>query len=290
MMKRVTIIAIILAATAITAFGQNRGAGAGAGAGAGDRAPRQDMATLVNPIEPYDSVWIENMTQIEIRDAMKAGKTTVLLFAGGMEDNGPYIVVDQHGAIVTAQCEQIARKLGNALCAPVLHIAPGNPEQVKDPGTIVLTADVFKSVVTNVVTSLKSQGFKNIYTMVDHGSSSRPMTEVSEVLAQQFKGSGVRVAYIKEYYNNAAITQFVRDVLKVEEKQEGFHDDYFTAAVSVATDPLSARMPQRIKAGKTKINGAELAGSKPVQDGKMIMAYRTEMTVNAIKALEKQPQ
>jgi hypothetical protein len=39
------------------------------------------------------------------------------------------------------------------------------------------------------------------HTMVDHGSSSRPMMEVSEVLAQQFKGSGIRLAYIKEYYN-----------------------------------------------------------------------------------------
>jgi hypothetical protein len=44
-------------------------------------------------------------------------------------------------------------------------------------------------------------------------------------------------------------------------------------------------MPQRIKAGKTKINGAELAGPKPAEDGRRIMAYRTEMIVNAIKAL-----
>ena len=93
--------------------------------------------------------------------------------------------------------------------------------------------------------------------------------------------------YIKEYYNNAAINQFVKDVLKVEEKQEGYHDDYFTAAVSVATDPLSARMPQRIKAKKTTINGAELAGPKAVKDGKKIMAFRTDMTVKAIQALGK---
>src|SRR5262245_62371308 len=118
------------------ATGQRRG-------GAGGGNPRVDMMTLVNPIEPYDSVWIEDMTLVEIRDALKAGKTTALLFAGGMEDNGPYIVVDQHGDIVRAQCEQIARKLGNALCAPVLQIAPGDPER-GSPGPIVLTADVFK--------------------------------------------------------------------------------------------------------------------------------------------------
>ena len=286
-MKKVMMVVLAVLIAALSAYAQNPAQPTGqrrGGVGGGN--PRVDMMTLVNPIEPYDSVWIEDMTLVEIRDALKAGKTTALLFAGGMEDNGPYIVVDQHGDIVRAQCEQIARKLGNALCAPVLQIAPGDPER-GSPGTIVLTADVFKSVVANVITSLKSQGFKNIYTMVDHGSAQGPMTEISTTLGGQLKDSGVRVAYIKEYYNNAAITQYVKDVLKVEEKQEGYHDDYFTAAVTVATDPISARMPQRIKAKKTTINGAELAGPKAVEDGKKIMAFRTDMTVKAIQALGK---
>ena len=286
-MKKVMMVVLAVLIAALSAYAQNPAQPTGqrrGGAGGGN--PRVDMMTLVNPIEPYDSVWIEDMTLVEIRDALKAGKTTALLFAGGMEDNGPYIVVDQHGDIVRAQCEQIARKLGNALCAPVLQIAPGDPER-GSPGTIVLTADVFKSVVANVITSLKSQGFKNIYTMVDHGSAQAPMTDISKTIGDQWKDSGVRVAYIKEYYNNAAITQYVKDVLKVEEKQEGYHDDYFTAAVTVATDPVSARMPQRIKAKKTTINGAELAGPKAVEDGKKIMAFRTEMTVKAIQALGK---
>jgi len=286
-MKKVITVVLAVLIAALSAYAQNPAQPTGqrrGGAGGGN--PRVDMMTLVNPIEPYDSVWIEAMTLVEIRDALKAGKTTALLFAGGMEDNGPYIVVDQHGDIVRAQCEQIARKLGNALCAPVLQIAPGDPER-GSPGTIVLTADVFKSVVANVITSLKSQGFKNIYTMVDHGSAQAPMTDISKTIGDQWKDSGVRVAYIKEYYNNAAINQYVRDVLKVEEKQEGYHDDYFTAAVTVATDPVSARMPQRIKAKKTTINGAELAGPKAVEDGKKIMAFRTDMTVKAIQALGK---
>src|SRR5689334_13776109 len=61
-----------------------------------------------------------------------------------------------------------------------LHIAPGDPTKAVNAGTIVLAPDVFKSVVANVATSLKSQGFKNIYTMVDHGSAAGPMTEVSK--------------------------------------------------------------------------------------------------------------
>jgi creatinine amidohydrolase/Fe(II)-dependent formamide hydrolase-like protein len=276
MKSTVSVIILLTLVTIDSIHAQNRG---------GIR--RVDMSVLENPLEPVDTVWIEDMTQLEIRDALKSGKTTALLFAGGMEDNGPYVVVDQHGAIVRGQCDQIARKLGNALCAPVLHIAPGDPAKAVNPGTIVLSPEVFKSVVANVVTSLKTQGFKNIYTMVDHGSAAGPMTEISSTLASQMKESGVRVAYIKDYYNNAALIQYVREVLKVEEKQEGYHDDYFTAAVSVAMDPLSARIPQRIKAGKTTLNGVEMAGRKAAEDGKKIMAYHTELTVKAIQALDK---
>jgi creatinine amidohydrolase/Fe(II)-dependent formamide hydrolase-like protein len=276
-MKRILPLVILLTGiTANWAQAQNRGAN-----------PRVDMSTLVNPLEPVDTVWIEDMTQLEIRDALKAGKTTALLFAGGMEDNGPYVVVDQHGAIVRGQCDQIARKLGDALCAPVLHIAPGDPARAVNPGTIVLKPDVFKSVVADMVLSLKTQGFKYIYTMVDHGSAAGPMMEISKTLGEQFKDSGVRVAYIKEYYNNNTLIQYVREILKVEEKQEGYHDDYFTAAVSVAMDPVSARIPQRIKAGKTTLNGVEMAGPKAAEDGRKIVAYHTELTVKAIQALGK---
>ena len=257
------------------------------GAGGAPRAPRVDMNTMANPIEPLDTVWIEDMTQLEIRDALKAGKNTALIFAGGMENNGPYIVVDQHGSLVHAQCDQIARKLGDALCAPILHIAPGNPETSRNPGSIVLRPEVFKSVVQDEATSLKTQGFKYIYTMVDHGSSSGPMTEISNTLAEQWKGSGVRIAYVKEYYNNAAIEQFVRDVLGVNEVNEGFHDDYFATAPQLAIDPVSARIPQRKKAGITKMNGTEVTGQKGIEDGKKIMAFRTDMTVKAILALGK---
>lgn len=248
--------------------------------------PRVDMMTLVDPIEPYDTVWIEDMTLPEIRDALRAGKTTALLFAGGMEDNGPYVVVDQHGEIIRAQCEQIARKLGNALCAPILHLAPGDPERAAKPGTIVLRPEVFKSVVRDVATSLKTQGFKNVYTMVDHGSAARPMMEISQTLGEEWKDGGARIEYIKAYYDNAEIEKYVRDVLNVKETSEGYHDDYFTAAVSVAIDPLSARIPQRIKAHKTTLNGVEMAGPKAAEDGRKIMAFRTEMTVRAIQDLK----
>ena len=40
---------------------------------------------MANPIEPLDSIWIEELTWIETRDAMASGKTTAIVATGGVE-------------------------------------------------------------------------------------------------------------------------------------------------------------------------------------------------------------
>jgi len=44
---------------------------------------------LPRPIEAHDSVFIEELTWPEVRDALRAGKTTVIVATGGVEQNGP---------------------------------------------------------------------------------------------------------------------------------------------------------------------------------------------------------
>ncbi len=65
-----------------------------------------------NPIEAPDTVFITDMTWMEVRDAMKAGKKTVIISTGGLEQNGPYLVADKHNIVLRGTTEAIARKLG----------------------------------------------------------------------------------------------------------------------------------------------------------------------------------
>lgn len=274
-----TILAAVL--TIAAAYAQQPGRG---------RGNRQDMATIARPIDMHDTVWIEDMTQLEVRDSLKSGKTTALVFAGGMEDNGPYITVSQHNLIVHAMCDSIARKLGNALCAPIVGMSPGSPERSKNPGSVVLSPETFKAVTADIATSLKTEGFLNIIFMVDHGADAAPMQAAAKELSAKWEGSGAALYYVPEYYNYGEVEKFEHDVLGVTEKREGFHDDYYTASISVAIDPVEARMQERIKAGKTTINGVDLAAPRAVEDGKKIMAMRQEAAVNAIRKLLSGPQ
>src|SRR5262245_29331531 len=50
---------------------------------------REAEMTAPRPIDALDSVWMEQLTWMEIRDAIKAGKNTGIILTGGVESNGP---------------------------------------------------------------------------------------------------------------------------------------------------------------------------------------------------------
>ena len=100
--------------------------------------PRVNVAEMPRPIEMRDTLWIEDLTVLEVRDLIKAGKTTALILTGGIEENGPYLTTGKHNNVLRAMGDPIARALGNALIAPIVTLEPGNPERVRMPGTVLL--------------------------------------------------------------------------------------------------------------------------------------------------------
>ena len=53
-----------------------------------------------NPLPAPDTVWLEEMTWMDVRDAMKAGKTTVIVPTGGIEPNGPWLALGKHNYVL----------------------------------------------------------------------------------------------------------------------------------------------------------------------------------------------
>jgi creatinine amidohydrolase len=252
--------------------------------------PRVNVADMARPIDMRDTLWIEDLTVLEVRDLIKAGKTTALILTGGIEENGPYLTTGKHNNVLRAMGDPIARALGNALIAPIVTLEPGNPERVRMPGTVLLSPETFKAVVSDMAVSLKTQGFKHIMLLGDSGGNIKPLTEAAEALNAKWKtaGSDVRAYSITEYYNYGEVEEFEKTVLGIHEQMEGLHDDYYISAIIAVHDPNGVRMPERVKAGKFAINGVSLAPiEKTVENGKKIIAFRTEKTVAAIrKAME----
>ena len=71
-----------------------------------------------------NTVFLEELTAVEVRDAIQDGTTTIILPTAGTEQNGPHMVLAKHKYIVNHASERIARRLGNALVAPVVTYVP----------------------------------------------------------------------------------------------------------------------------------------------------------------------
>lgn len=244
------------------------------------------------PIAAVDSVFIEDLTWMEVRDALKAGKNTVIVATGGVEQNGPYLVTGKHNVILRATTEAIARKLGNALVAPIVPFVPeGDIDppslHMKYPGTISVSEETFERLLVDICASLRAHGFKRIVLIGDSGGNQDGMKSVAAKLNAQWKENGPRLLFVPEYYNFGDVAKWLEQQ-GIKETPEGYHDDFAITAMMLSVDPASVRMKQRIAAGKFRINGVDLApAEKTAEWGRKIVDFRAETTVKVIQAAAK---
>jgi len=240
-----------------------------------------------NPIPAANTVWLEEMTWMDVRDAMKAGKTTVILTTGGIEPNGPWIALGKHNYVLHQNCEAIARKMGNALCAPILKFVPeGGAEprtgHMLSPGTLTMREGTFRAILTDLVTSLKAHGFTQMFLIGDSNGNQNGQRAVADSLNTLWGGKPL-VAHIQEYYDYAGVTEYMKSKGLPDGKSDGLHDDAVISLNIFADDPKAIRLDERIKAGKATINGISLADKKKnATMAKAIIEFRTATTIEAM--------
>jgi creatinine amidohydrolase/Fe(II)-dependent formamide hydrolase-like protein len=224
---------------------------------------------------------------MDVRDALKAGKTTVIIATGGLEPNGPWLATGKHNYVLQTNCEAIARKLGNALCAPIIKFVPEGTidppsSHMVSPNTVSLREDTFRALLTDVVHSLKMHGFKNIILIGDSGGNQAGQRSVADSLTAIWKGSPV-VAHVQEYYDYAAVAKYMESHGIVDGQRENLHDDPIITLNMFITDPKTVRYAERVKAGKASINGVSIADrDKSLALAKQIVEFRATTTVDAI--------
>jgi creatinine amidohydrolase/Fe(II)-dependent formamide hydrolase-like protein len=241
------------------------------------------------PIDALDTVWIEEMTWMEVRDALKAGKTTVIVATGGVEQNGPYLATGKHNYVLRAIGEAIARKLGDALVAPIIAFVPEGDidpptSHMKYPGTISLTEDTYQRLLTDICASLRAHGFTRIVLIGDSGGNQKGMKEVADKLNAKWAGGKTRVYFIREFYDYGGLKKWLESQ-GIKQGDDGLHDDFAMTAQMMLVDPTTVRYKQRVAARKATINGVDITpAEKTIEWGKKIVDYRAELTIKALKA------
>jgi creatinine amidohydrolase/Fe(II)-dependent formamide hydrolase-like protein len=243
---------------------------------------------MENPIAPLNSVWIEELTWIEVRDAMAAGKTTAIVPTGGIEQNGPYVALGKHNYVLDGACEGIARELGNALCTPIVKLVPEGGFEPKTghmryPGTLTVRDETFQMMLEDVGHSLHVHGFEHIIYIGDSGGNQAGMAAAAAALNERW--GETKAHHIAGYYDNAGVMARMNELGVEEGPSDGYHDSYWLTAMQMTVDPSTVRYDERVAAGKATINGVSVAPKEEtIALGRQLMEWRNNQTVELIRA------
>jgi creatinine amidohydrolase/Fe(II)-dependent formamide hydrolase-like protein len=109
-----------------------------------------------------------------------------------------------HTFIARSVADEIARKLGNALVAPVLPFSPTDAfVKPQWPGTISVSTELYTKMNEAVVADMVVAGFKNIVLMGDHGGGQKQLEELADSLNVKYSPEGVHVLYCGAAYTKA---------------------------------------------------------------------------------------
>lgn len=193
------------------------------------------------------SVELEVLTWTELRDAIKAGTTTVIIPAGGTEQNGPHMALGKHNVRARALSARIAQALGDTIVAPVLAYVPEGAisppaGHMRFPGTISIPDAAFKGTIEGAARSFRQAGFTDIVLLGDHGGYQALLKQAAAELNKEWAGTKVRAYFIEDYYRASvgAYAQALR-AKGVTEAQVGSHAGTADTSLMLALDPALVR-------------------------------------------------
>ncbi len=134
---------------------------------------------------------LERMTWPEVRAALDAGRTTVIVACGAVEQHGPHLPLFTDAEHGTRLAEGVAQRLGDALVAPTIRVGCSE-HHMAFPGTLSLQSATFEAVCRDYCTSLARHGFRQIYLIPSHGGNFAPLADMRGRL-QEAVGPEVRV-------------------------------------------------------------------------------------------------
>ena len=234
-------------------------------------------------------VHLEELTWTELREEIRAGKTTILIPIGGTEQNGPHMALGKHNVRARVLAGRIAAKLGNAMVAPVIAYVPEgavNPptQHMRYPGTITIPEDVFERTLESAARSFRQHGFKDIVLLGDHGGYQRSLKRVAERLNAEWKAGPARVHATEEYYR-AAERGFAKVLVDrgFKPAEIGVHAGLADTALTLDVDPGLVRSGRLSSPGSGAESGVTGDPSRATAElGRIGTALIVEETVAAI--------
>jgi creatinine amidohydrolase/Fe(II)-dependent formamide hydrolase-like protein len=236
-----------------------------------------------------DTVFLEELTWTEVRDAIAAGKTTIILPTGGTEQNGPHMVLGKHNYLVKYKAGEAAKRLGDTLVAPVVAYVPEGDVSpptghMRFAGTITTPQDVFAKVLEYAARSFRQHGFRDIALMGDSGGNQAAQKQVADLLNKEWRGTRVRVHHLSDYYPGPG-----DDWLKQQGESDetvGSHASIHDTASLLVLNPAMIRR-DKLALGKAGDGSGVIGnpGRSTLEYGKRILEMQIDAAVRQIRTL-----
>ena len=248
--------------------------------------------------QAQNSVFLEELTTLEVTSALRAGKTTVIIPVGGTEQNGPHMAIGKHNMRARVLAGKIAVSLGNALVAPVLAYVPeGNIEPPTEhmgfAGTISVPEDAFKSVLLGTARSFKKHGFTDIVLLGDSGNYQKALAAVAVQFNREASKTSVRLHYVADYYRATQTTYVAALRAKgLSTAEIGTHAGSADTSLLMAIDPNMVRAERLSDAASAGWGGGTLGDPRAsnAANGQLGVDAVVKITVEAIKKAAAAPR
>ena len=275
-----------------------RGGGGGAGGAAqnaqtGPPRPTMDTAPAgMTQTKAPDTVFVDELTWEENRDAMKAGKTVFIVPIGGTEKNGYHMVLGKHNYTVMHAANVMARKLKNALVAPVIQYVPeGDPDR-QNFGAISLPSPVYDLLLDAVARSFKAHGATDILFIGDSGGNQAGMTSVANKLNEEWKGGTTKVFALTAYYEEGRVhyRAWMQAAFGYDDDMIGSHAGISDTAQMLHVNPAGIRKNMLMAWGGPKDSGVSGDPMKATAEiGRMGIEFKVNAAISQYKLLKNPP-
>jgi len=129
---------------------------------------------------------LENMSWMEVKEALENGFDTVIIPIGSIEQHGPHLPLGTDTFIGEVLAVRIAEKLGKTLVAPAITTGCSQ-HHMGFLGTLTFKPETLMRIIRDICTCLAKHGFKKIILLPTHGGNFAPVKTVIMELALELK-------------------------------------------------------------------------------------------------------
>lgn len=124
---------------------------------------------------------MEEMTWPEVGEALEAGRTSVVVAVGAVEQHGPHLPLLVDAVRGDYLAVAVAERLGNALVAPTIRVGCSE-HHMGFPGTLSFRRTTLEAVCLDYCVSLSRHGFRRILLVPSHGGNFEPLRDMLDDL------------------------------------------------------------------------------------------------------------